>query len=407
MTPPKSVEKPVRKPERESRYVPEFDSSRTAAAHGDVQALPPIRTGVEAIHPQICKPHVVYAKAPLTCVRWLPASGADAVAVVGTGDGACEEDMLYFHSVHMDRGAVVSRPPRELEHPGKVNDIATSRVSGTAFFASSDGGVRCLPTEHWSHPDASLEPVAELPAYGLRPEAAVGVAPLAGGSVMAFGASGTLIVADPNLGEDVAHIANADAVGFRSAAPVDPDGGFLAAAAGSSGEVTVWDSRGRTRDSACAHALRHPVRGTLPLCVAVDATQPNFVIAGTASGELCIWDRRGVDKFPLSRVAVHDGFVWDVQVVASRPGLLLSCGEDASVWLMDYGNAAKRAPTGTLGDSWLEAGEYWRAQLTQSDLRDVSPLNMLGINSVCAHPQADLYAYTSDSASVTFGSLYN
>lgn len=397
----------MRKPERESRYVPEFDSSRPTGAHGEVHALPPIRTGVEAILPQVCKPHVVYAKSPLTCVRWLPSPGADAVAVVGTGDGACEQDRLYFHSVHMERDAVVSRPPRELAHPGKVNDIATSRVSGTAFFASSDGCVRSLPADHWGRPNASLARVVQLPTIGVRAEAAVGVAPLAGGHVMAFGASGTLVIGDPASGEEVAHLPAADAVGFRAAAAVDPDGGRLAIAAGSSGDVTVWDSRARTRASACAHTLRHPLRGTLPLCVGVDATQPNFVIAGTASGELCVWDRRGVDALPLSRVAVHDGFVWDVQVVPSRPGLLLSCGEDAAVWLMDYGNAAKRAPTGTLGDSWLEAGEYWRAQLTQSDLRDVAASPMLGINSVCAHPQADLYAYTSDSASVTFGSLYN
>lgn len=385
-----------------TRYAPSFDMKSPAAAS---DALPPIRTGVEAISPQCCEPTIMFSTAPLTRVRWLPIAGREAVAVAGSGDGGPEMDGVSFYVVRTEKRAVEARLARAVRHTGKVNDIAVSRTTGLLYCGSSDGSLRTMLSYSWDENDVQLHDVIKFPEKGLKHESIMGVAPLEGRQCFAFGACGSLVAADIEKGRTLFTIDHADSVGFRAGGAVDPDGGFEAVAAGSSGDISVWDCRVGGDLSARTAVLKHNGTGVLPLCVAVDATQPNFVLGGTAAGELAIWDRRGGDGYPLSRIALHDGFVWDVRVVTSRPGLLLSCGEDASVWLMDFGAAAARAAI----DGWRETGECWRAQLTQSDLRNVSAQipATLGVNSVCAHPSADLYAYTSDSASVTFGSLYS
>lgn len=396
---------PQQRPQQQ-RYAPAFD----AAASPAERALPPIRTGVEAIAPPSQEPSVVFAPAPLTAVRWLPVGGRQAVAAVGSGDGGPGMDFMTLYAVRAEKGALESSAVRQLRHPGKVMGIAVSKTANAMFVGSSDGTVRAVDSNRWDDEDADLVDVARLPKRDEgRYEAVMGVAPLSGHYVAALGSEGSLMVADAESCAAIYTLDACDAVGFRAAVAVDADSGSEVISAGASGEVSLWDTRIAGKTRACSQTLRHPATGMLPVSVTVDAAQPHFVLAGTASGELAIWDRRGGDGFPLSRVALHDGFMWDVRVVSStRPGLLLSCGEDASVWLMDFAAAAGRGAMGSAADSWCDTGEFWRAQLTQSDLRNVGARysSMLGINSVDAHPRADLFAFVSDSGCASFGSLY-
>jgi WD40 repeat protein len=343
-------------------------------------------------------------------VRWLHVGGRDAVAAVGSGDGGPGADTVTLYGVRTDAaaGGLQSRVIRKIAHSGKVSDLSTSAGFAALFAASSDGHVRALVD---ADADEMLRDVAKMPkgAGGGR-ESASGVSPLAERKIAAVGANGTLVVADVDLSTIVSSVQGGDAVGFRACAAVDPQGGHEVVTAGASGVVCVWDVRVATRTKSAAQTLRHPdCAGGAPLCVTVDASQPQFVVAGTAGGELGIWDRRGGDGFPLSRTTVHDGFVWDARVVASsRPGLLVSCGEDARVWLMDFAAAAGRGATGGAAAGWRQTGEFWRAELGECDVRSLSAAAgaTLGVNSVDAHPHADLFAYTTDSAAVTFGRLW-
>jgi WD40 repeat protein len=354
-------------------------------------------------------PEVVFGSAPFSCVRWLKVGGREAVAAVGTSDGGPGADSVIMHAVRSEGKEIMSRVARRLEHHGKVTDISTSSDSGMIFTASSDGSIRCLPAVAWDD-DIPLQDIMSLPKSGMGRESAVGVAPLHSNRIAVAGAHGTLLVVDAERGTNVYVIPVADAVGIRAIAPVDPEGGHEFVSAGASGVCSVWDSRTALRDQLPTLRLKHPNSAAWPLCVTIDAAQPHFILSGTSVGELVIWDRRGGAGFPLSRATIHDGFVWDVRVVASsRPGLLLSCGEDARVWHMDFAAAASRGGVSGSAATWRETGEFWRAELSENDVRNVaaSAGATLGVNSVDAHPHADLFAYASDSAAVTFGSLYS
>lgn len=359
-----------------SRYAPYF-----RATGSDVSALPPIRTGIETISPVTVEPALCFGHAPLSRVRWLPDGTSKATAVVGTADGAPGADELTFYNVSV-LNTVEASLLDTVPHPGKVSDL--SAFEGGVLAASTDGHVRLF------RPQTPTSVIAELPTLSAgRREPVAAVAALPGGVVLTFGAHGTLHSPEGGIQP------RADPVGFRAAAALDR---ATAAAAGLSGDVGIWDAR--------AGRVQTLGGGNGACCVSADPAQPHFVLAGTLGGELAVWDRRMADA-PVGRVALHDGPVWELAVVASRPGLLLSCGEDSKVWLMDFSAASGRAAMGTAADKWRDKGEHWRAQLTQSDLRDVGALSTLAVNSVATHPMADLYAFVSDSASVTFGSLYN
>lgn len=383
------------------RYAPSFTSSRKGSAKTEPQALPPIRTGVEALSPSPSVPTLSYASAPLTTVRWLPALDRDAIAAVGTGDGAPDADFLSLYRVHTKGGDVVATAARDIDHSGKVLRLASSSASGTLFVGSSDGSIRVLPLGTWE--TADLETISMMPKRAARPEIVTGVAPVVNNRIAALGGDGTFIVLDVEQGAEVSRAEMADPVGFYDGTAVDADAGYEVVSAGAGCEVCVWDTRIIQTGRGNVQTLGHPVPGVATRCVTTDPAQPHFVIGGTRNGELCTWDRRGTEPFPLNRVAMHDGVVWETRVVSSsKPGLLLSCGEDSKVWLMDFAAAASRDTA--LGS---ESGEFWRSMITQSDVRNVVGWdNTLGINGVDAHATADLYAYTSDSGAVAFGCLY-
>lgn len=368
------------------RYAPKFE----ALPRDSTAAQPPLRTGVEAVSPVTAEAALCYGSAPLSVVRWLPdtTSHDAAVAVTGTCDGSVDELSMYEIRV---RHCVESKLVSVIPHSGKVTTIVPD--SSGLFVGSSDGHVRML-----SH-DAELHIVAALPARGYRLEQVAAVAPLRGAATMVFGSDGTVLLADTRGGDGVVVTSLGDAIGFRAACAA----GDVVVAGAASSYVSVWDCNGNR-----VQTLHHDVRGTRVASITVDPAQPHFVLGGTDTGELSIWDRRGNVDAPLSRIEIHNGPVWDLHVVDSRPGLLLSCGEDAKVSLLDFFAASGRAAMGAASEAWCDAGEHWRAQLTQSDVRDVSGrFNGLAINSVAAHPVADLYAFASDAASVTFGCLYH
>lgn len=374
------------------RYVPNFQGSATKSEV--LTQLPAIRTGVEAIYPSK-EPVIVYTPAPLTCVRWLPYGGRAAIAAVGSGDGGYDSVSLY--GVTSESTGVHCQLEREIDHNGKVYKIGISELDGSMFTASSDGWVRCMAEGKWEDENEGLQDVVRLSEVCGREEGVVGVA-IVGQSVVAAGEHGSLCVADVESGETWGR--QFDDVGFHDVVAVDGNGSQVVTAGGC--EVAVWDIR--TGSSA---GLRHPT--TVPaMSVAVDKGQPHFIMAGLRNGEVCVWDRRGVESYPVNRMQLHEGPVWDVGVVSSsKAGLLLCCGEDGMVWLVDFAAAGYRGGIGSAERSWYDRGEFWRAQVKQSDLRNVVGSNdVLGINSVNSHASADLFSYTSDSGSVAFGCLY-
>lgn len=348
-------------------YAPTFDSG---------VALPPLRTGIEAISPTTVEPAKCYGSAPLTTVKWLPdglAAGNNAVAVVGSGDGGPGADVLSYYHVHVDDNSVVANIAKTYSHPGKVRALA---VAGDLLVAgSSDGTLRIVL-------DDRLQDICTL-------ENSLTSVCVANGQLCGFGSDGVMAVTD--METQNTEIIRGDAIGFRAACT----SGAQVVSAGATGEIGVWD----LRTLSVNQKLKCTAKGARPLCVTSDAAQPHIILAGLANGELCMWDRRNEESFPVSRVRLHEGYIWDVHVVDSRAGLLLSCGEDSDVWLMDFNAAAMRGH----GDS----SEHWRAQITQSDVRNIAAKNSHPVNAVAAHPVADLYAYACDSASVTFGTLYN
>lgn len=364
------------------RYAPSFQTKE------EPQQLPPIRTGVEVLSPPTTQPYVAFASAPLSAVRWLSHTGRTALAVVGSGCGGGAKDFLTVYGVFADHGMIRGSLEREMCHEGRVTKLATGK--GILYVGSSDGGVRMLRTSEWSK--GELRVGGRLTSRG-REEGVAGLAPL-GRKVCAFGEHGSIGVVDVEKGVEECWMM-CDAVGFVDAEAVDSESGYLVVGAGRSGEIGVWDLRG---GSEVVQRLGH--EDDVPSCVTVDAAQGNFVIGGVRNGEVCVWDRR-MGGSPLSRARIHDGMVWEVRVVASsKPGLLLSGGEDGRVWLMDYAAAACRGGSGG-------TGEFWRATMTQSDLRNVGGDGGMGVNGIDGHATADLYAYTTDSGSVSFGSLYS
>lgn len=384
-TPPQSRTQPRLQdaaPTRHGAYAPSFQPK------AEPQELPPLRTGVEVLSPLTTQPYVAFASAPLSAVRWLPHTGRTALAVVGSGCGGGAEDSLTIYGVFAEHGTIRGTLEREIRHEGRVTKIATGE--GILYVGSSDGGVRVLKASEWLKGELRLE--GRL-AKRDRREGVAGLASL-GKRVCAFGENGSIGVVDVERGMEDCWMM-CDAVGFLDAEAVDPEAGYLIVGAGGSGDIGVWDLR---KGSEVVQRLEH--EDDVASCVTVDTAQGNFVIGGVRNGEVCVWDRR-MGGSPLSRARIHDGMVWDVRVVASsKPGLLLSGGEDGRVWLMDYAAAACRGGGGGIG-------EFWRATMTQSDLRNVGGDGGVGVNGVDGHATADLYAYTTDSGSVTFGSLYS
>lgn len=393
---------------KSERYIPDFQG-HDAKAKEEPQTLPQIRTGVEVLSPPETQPTIAASSAPQISVRWLPVSGRVAVAAVGSGDGAPGADVISLYAVAMEETGLSTSLVRELPHEGKALRMATCPSDGILYTGSSDGTLRSLDAAGWADESQTLVDVAKLPRHGSRRESIAGVAPVAGGKVVAFGGSGTMTIADVGgKGGIILQLPQCDAVGFTDAAAVDPDGGHELVSAGGSGEVCVWDTRTVAMTSRCESELRHPLPGVVTSCIMADAAQAHFVIGGTRTGEICVWDRRGTDSYPVNRVSMHEGPVWEARVVSSsKPGLLLSGGEDGKVWLMDFAAAAGRS--GAVGGAgWAGSGEFWRANITQSDLRNVTAEeSSVGVNGIDAHAHADLYAYTTDSAKVGFGSLYS
>lgn len=381
--------------------------------------------GSTAAFPKTVMPSTLYspvthfAPAPLSSVRWIPTTQT-AIAAVGSADGTPAADSVSLYSVESGEEGVSAALAARLLHPGRVHGMCAPTDGPALLVASSDGGIRAFRNSDAAKIDAGdstegmeLVELGWMPKTAAGREAATGVAMLSHGRFCCVGAAGTLFVSSLE-GAAGSTVQRGDAVGFRGVAAVDPEGaGDEVVAAGASGTASIWDFRtggSSGKGGAPAQVLRHPNVAASMLGVTVDAAQPHFVLAGTNVGEVCIWDRRGGDGFPLNRIALHSGYVWDVRVVSSsRPGLLLSCGEDAGVWLMDFAAAAGRGAVGGVAATWRETGEFWRAEVGESDVRNVASDGgrMLGINSVDAHPYADLFAYASDSAAITFGSLYS
>ena len=101
--------------------------------------------------------------------------------------------------------------------------------------------------------------------------------------------------------------------------------------------------------------LKNVEAGVRPMCVATDEARPQYVLAGANEGQVTIWDRRGGDGYPLCCVDLHESLIWELHVASgSRPGLLLSCGEDASVWMLDFPSATSIAGPKSVSEAGLD-----------------------------------------------------
>ncbi|PXF47855.1 Nucleoporin Nup43 [Gracilariopsis chorda] len=362
-----------------NRYVPDFN----AKANETASEMPLV-----AKHPQpqmITPPLITVTSAAQNCIRWLPNVSEDAVGVIGSGDG--ENDFLTFYSVtakeELDYKSIV-----EVAHEGKVNKISVTD-EGQVYTASSTGSVYTI--SGLDPHKKTLHKICDIEKFG-KPESVSSVASSAIGLVAA-GVHGSLMIIDNNTGQ-VSSL-QFDEVGFRDLISVDERGTEIVTAGC---DIAVWDVRSGDRTD-----LIHPGK-CVATCVGIDPGQPHFVMGGMRNGELAIWDRRS-DSLPFNRIGLHSGPIWDLGVVSSsRAGMLLSCGEDGNVNLVDFTKAGDRGGFGSIEQAFCDQGEFWRAGLSLADITSVTR-EALAVNSVNSHRSAALFAYATDGGVLGFGNL--
>mmetsp|Transcript_242 Transcript_242/g.770 ORF Transcript_242/g.770 Transcript_242/m.770 type:complete len:401 (+) Transcript_242:117-1319(+) len=319
---------------------------------------------------------VVFTGKCLSRVRWLQEG---ARSVVGSAEGSPGQDFLRIY----DYSDGNISPGLQCVHPGKVFDleIVSDQVE-RALCASSDGTVRIFNTS-----DGRLDKVGAFP----EGEAASAVSSLSSTTAIGTGSEGTIAVMEVDTGKASSERYGSDGIGIRAAVRLSSSG---FATAGMSGYVSVWDAREGLQTP--VQRLRYPMSRASMLCMDVDAAQTHFLFAGTDRGEVVCWDRRK-EHFPASRTAAHASQIWDIRLMKARPGVLLSCGEDASVLAWDFTAAAHRG---------VGTDEYWTAEVTEEDLKQLAVGKTLAVNSVDVHPRGDLVSYVTDSSTVAFTSFY-
>lgn len=372
-------------------FMPKLETPLSAR---EEQATPtPIKE--EQVFYDQSRSNMAFCSAPQTCVRWLRVGGREAIAAAGSGDG--HMDTLTFYGVWMDGEGLQHAVRRVAPHEGKVVALDVGS-DGLIAVGSAHGSVRVLRSDDWF--DSELTEIGNLHHVRQRDEGVVGVVAL-GDRVCVAGEYGSICMlgvdAKPNSGEHLAWGEQFDEVGLQALAIVD-EGAHQVVAAGGSG-VTVWD----VRNGSVGSRLEHPSR-QVATAVTVDSTQPHFILAGFRNGEVCTWDRRAGNTEPVTRAVIHDGPVWDLRVITcSRPGRLITCGEDGMVILVDYAVAAARKSA----EGWSGSGEFWRATVGSGDVHSLigKSKSALGVNGVDAHSSAELFAYAGDSAVVGFGTV--
>lgn len=405
----KAVPTPI--PTKPEEYAPQFFSQSTLRASSEditnVRGLSkgniPGDVGSGALEPV-----VTFLERPLQKARWIGGRrGSAAILAVGSGEGAAGNGGVGLFEVGGGGKGLDAKGFGWWECEGGVMSME-EWGHGVVIAGGNDGKVRVgrLGDESLDEEGriGGMMDVVGKVGDAKRKEGAVGIAGGVEDGILGLGSDGGMCLLDGN-GRVKWRMAGMDAVGFRGVAKVGMGGGSEFVTAGASGIVGLWDARTIQETTEYVQALRHPTPGTRPLCLTVDAARPQYILAGTAEGQVAIWDRRGGDGFPLCRVELHDSFVWEVHVAsASRPGLLLTCGEDASVWMLDFASAASKG-MGRSGAKTTtnESNDIWRAKLTQNDIRDVSLETgaTLGVNSVDFHSESDLVAYVSDSGTIT------
>lgn len=363
-----------------NRYVPEFSGRESGAMSRftDVKQI--------EVQPRT-SPDPVYCfnSAPQRSVRWMPTAANHAIAVVGSADG--EEDFLTFYAVTAKPDVEV-KCIREAAHSGEINKLCVTEDS-QIFTASSNGTI--YTTSGKEDETSAMRKVYDMEKHG-KVEGISSVARTSIGLV-AGGVHGSLMIIDIETGQ--ASGLQFDEVGFRDLISVDECGSEIITAGC---DVAVWDVRSGDRID-----LNHPGKG-VATCVATDPGQPHFVMGGMRHGELVIWDRRS-DSVPLNRVGLHCGPMWDLGVVSSyRAGMLLCCGEDGNVNLVDFAAAGDRGGFGSIERAFCEQGEFWRSSVLPSDVASIAH-EPFAINGVSSHRDAALFAYATDSGTVGFARL--
>ena len=375
---PKREAQVKQRPLASERYVPDFQTKEplTLLEHKPI-----------AVQHSDIKPHMIQASEPLSCVRWMPVQEREAFAVVGSSDG--EDDQVSVYAVSMASGEMKSRLARRIVHHGIVRTLNVSETNDAVFVGSLNGQVHRLKVADWEN--SKLELLLDVSVIRNREEGVTGVAAISG-QVVAAGEHGSLCGID--IGTGAVWGRQFDEVGFSDVMTVNENGNELTTAGC---QVCVWDLRTGNRE-----VMVHQSKG-VAMCVTGDPGMPQFILAGMRDGEVAIWDRRS-ERTPINRVAMHQGPVWDVCMASGRSGVLLSGGEDGSVFMADFAHSAMKAGLGSKESVWGERGEYWRVAVDAGDLNELAS-GPMAVNSVAVHSGTDLFAYASDGGELAFGRL--
>lgn len=392
------------------RYVPSFNASASRTpgqrtgenttgaastpAH-NTQTIAPVR--LDGVSASLSGAGPQCSDSPQSVVRWLRVPSREAIALAGSSDGL--SDQLSFHSVCVDGGVVRHSVRRRVGHSGRVSALRCG-VDGLVAVGSSTGSVSCLRADAWEK--GQFAQVGSIETVRGRREEVVGLACMSN-RVCVAGGHGSLCVFASDVGQKVSERfawgEQFDDIGLNGLDLVDESAQLVVGAGASA--ISVWD----IRQGVLSMRVRHPENAAAS-CVGVDASQPNFIVAGFVDGDACVWDRRsGLEGPFLCRHSLHDGPIWDVGVIpGGSPGRLITCGEDGMVLLVDFAKAAARVKA----VSWSGEGAFWKADLRQGDIGSLFGkgfVSGLGVNAVDAHFNAELFAYAGDNATVGFGTF--
>lgn len=340
-----------------------------------------------------------FCAATQMAVRWVGHPGRDAIAVAGSSDGIV--DQLSVFAVRTDTsGSLTKELRRTILHNGRVAALASSGSDGLLVSASVHGTVSVLTdVEH-----SELEIISSPKNDTFSRDGAVDLC-LLDSQVCVAGERGSLYLIPLDEQGRSSQISNPEQTSdstLRAISAVDV-ATPLVAAAGANG-VTIWDFRDRQETTRLISRANQCISA-----VTTDISQPHFVLGGSINGVVYTWDRRmssGSRCPPLTYAHIHQGPVWDISIAnAGRPGRVLTCGEDGSICLADFGAANLR----NTENGWNYSGNFWSNDVDDIDISRVygDKYNGLGINSVDAHFSAELFAFASDSAIVGFGKLYD
>jgi len=318
---------------------------------------------------------VIYLSSPVHVIRWVPDAEQPILFAATCADEPGTDFVATFtldtqnHCAHQ-----VARCP----HPGGVQALVTV---GQRFVSGSSSGYIALSEVDGSN----LRGIGRLEASGCAALVALDGAT----SLAAVGDNGSIASIDLSTQQVVLSDEKLDQSLFGCSAAASLHASEVVVA-GCAPHLEIIDLR--RRPSTMGERLFHPNPNMSFESIAVDPAQPTVVFAGSSAGELAIWDRR-MGQMPFARYLLHDGPLWDVRIIPSIAGRLVTAGEDGTVLIWNFGFNP------IFGSSHRQGP--WNAELSTEDVYRVADSGSFAFNSVDPHPQSGLLAFGSDNGSLT------